>query len=109
MCFFLFQQKTAYEMRISDWSSDVCSSDLDLLAFQAELECQLATLEWLGANQWIDGGLEDFLRGIVSDFLDVHATFGGSHEHDTAARTVNNSAQVQIGRGPCRERGCQYV
>src|SRR3546814_5209423 len=26
--FFLFEQKTAYEMRISDWSSDVCSSDL---------------------------------------------------------------------------------
>src|SRR3546814_17343787 len=32
MCFwsfFFFKQKTAYEMRISDWSSDVCSSDLD--------------------------------------------------------------------------------
>src|SRR3546814_4986652 len=28
MCFFC-QQKTAYELRISDWSSDVCSSDLD--------------------------------------------------------------------------------
>src|SRR3546814_19727464 len=28
--FFFFKQKTAYEMRISDWSSDVCSSDLDL-------------------------------------------------------------------------------
>src|SRR3546814_1304370 len=27
---FFFKQKTAYEMRISDWSSDVCSSDLDL-------------------------------------------------------------------------------
>src|SRR3546814_9701314 len=32
VCFlfiFFFKQKTAYEMRISDWSSDVCSSDLD--------------------------------------------------------------------------------
>src|SRR3546814_6530822 len=28
MCVFFFKQKTAYEMRISDWSSDVCSSDL---------------------------------------------------------------------------------
>src|SRR3546814_7447311 len=28
--FFVFKQKTAYEMRISDWSSDVCSSDLRL-------------------------------------------------------------------------------
>src|SRR3546814_7750896 len=31
-CFFFFKQKTAYEMRISDWSSDVCSSDLSGLA-----------------------------------------------------------------------------
>src|SRR3546814_6685822 len=30
VCFFFFKQKTAYEMRISDWSSDVCSSDLRL-------------------------------------------------------------------------------
>src|SRR3546814_10491779 len=29
--FFFFKQKTAYEMRISDWSSDVCSSDLAVL------------------------------------------------------------------------------
>src|SRR3546814_2022492 len=28
--FFFFKQKTAYEMRISDWSSDVCSSDLEV-------------------------------------------------------------------------------
>src|SRR3546814_5791264 len=28
LCFFFFKQNTAYEMRISDWSSDVCSSDL---------------------------------------------------------------------------------
>src|SRR3546814_1768448 len=31
LCFFFFKQKTAYEMRISDWSSDVCSSDLEML------------------------------------------------------------------------------
>src|SRR3546814_4722489 len=30
MFYFFFKQKTAYEMRISDWSSDVCSSDLDV-------------------------------------------------------------------------------
>src|SRR3546814_1076849 len=40
--FFFFKQKTAYEMRISDWSSDVCSSDLtfraknDVFQFNAE-------------------------------------------------------------------------
>src|SRR3546814_7150242 len=32
--FFFFKQKTAYEMRISDWSSDVCSSDLAAIVFK---------------------------------------------------------------------------
>src|SRR3546814_10057635 len=46
MFFFFVKQKTAYEMRISDWSSDVCSSDLshpldmddDLIAAHREVE-----------------------------------------------------------------------
>src|SRR3546814_5132754 len=39
MCsfFFFFKQKTAYEMRISDWSSDVCSSDLQGLDADARM------------------------------------------------------------------------
>src|SRR3546814_4803266 len=43
--FFFFKQKTAYEMRISDWSSDVCSSDLPdgrLLACPGQLERRTA-------------------------------------------------------------------
>src|SRR3546814_3929293 len=49
MCFlvvFFFKQKTAYEMRISDWSSDVCSSDLCASAYPesptgyAEAQCE---------------------------------------------------------------------
>src|SRR3546814_535717 len=48
--FFFFKQKTAYEMRISDWSSDVCSSDLRgdtdkafdwVTGFEAETGCQV--------------------------------------------------------------------
>src|SRR3546814_2536171 len=35
--FFFFKQKTAYEMRISDWSSDVCSSDLLVIGFGTSL------------------------------------------------------------------------
>src|SRR3546814_5622316 len=35
--FFFYKQKTAYEMRISDWSSDVCSSDLEAAAVPAGL------------------------------------------------------------------------
>src|SRR3546814_20355555 len=35
ICCFFFMQKTAYDMRISDWSSDVCSSDLFAILFEA--------------------------------------------------------------------------
>src|SRR3546814_6874025 len=40
--FFLFKQKTAYELRISDWSSDVCSSDL----MGADPDIYLARVHW---------------------------------------------------------------
>src|SRR3546814_6549450 len=46
--FFFFKQKTAYEMRISDWSSDVCSSDL-VPTFRAFLDGDYAV--WAKANQ----------------------------------------------------------
>src|SRR3546814_2713869 len=42
--FFFFKQKTAYEMRISDWISDVCSSDLVQKARLCKLESDSATL-----------------------------------------------------------------
>src|SRR3546814_1945615 len=47
--FFFFKQKTAYDMRISDWSSDVCSSDLGL------------------ASNWFNGkaGASDLLHSIL--------------------------------------------
>src|SRR3546814_16338566 len=45
--FFFFKQKTAYEMRISDWSSDVCSSDLlwTILFAGSQIADQAATLQ----------------------------------------------------------------
>src|SRR3546814_3237215 len=57
-CFFFFKQKTAYEMRISDWSSDVCSSDLtpaSTAALLLNLE-GLATLAiaWLVYRENVD-------------------------------------------------------
>src|SRR3546814_6380230 len=45
--FFFFKQKTAYELRISDWSSDVCSSDLiaeNLAARHAEFAARIAAM-----------------------------------------------------------------
>src|SRR3546814_1409743 len=59
---FFFKQKTAYDMRISDWSSDVCSSDLDLMgehmadriilliAYDAEERPVAGALHFLGAD-----------------------------------------------------------
>src|SRR3546814_2398508 len=47
MCCFFFKQKTAYEMRISDWSSDVCSSDLSVCAFRCLFSCL-----FFGAPAW---------------------------------------------------------
>src|SRR3546814_15869374 len=66
MCFFFFKQKTAYEMRISDWSSDVCSSDLflDLLAGAAAP----AALFSLGASL-----VEFRIRGALRQSLSVVA------------------------------------
>src|SRR3546814_3788651 len=42
MLFFFFKQKTAYEMRISDWSSDVCSSDLEFLFLGERMNAERA-------------------------------------------------------------------
>src|SRR3546814_4548572 len=42
--FFFFKQKTAYEMRISDWSSDVCSSDLSHLEILRRKPAKVAAL-----------------------------------------------------------------
>src|SRR3546814_18321787 len=45
--FFFFKQKTAYEMRISDWSSDVCSSDLKRLMYEPAIRVPML-LRWPG-------------------------------------------------------------
>src|SRR3546814_1120015 len=50
--FFCFKQKTAYEMRISDWSSDVCSSDLQGVELAGELDALL--LVQLARNRELD-------------------------------------------------------
>src|SRR3546814_2796765 len=57
--FFFFKQKTAYEMRISDWSSDVCSSDL---AAALGLGGEAGTGDADERNQG-DGDLGGFLHG----------------------------------------------
>src|SRR3546814_7874567 len=48
--FFFFKQKTAYEMRISDWSSDVCSSDLKLPHRKGGRVMKSAVIVFPGSN-----------------------------------------------------------
>src|SRR3546814_5285532 len=59
--FFFVKQKTAYEMRISDWSSDVCSSDLDP-SIDYALTIMLAALAMLGLGIFGPG----IATGLVS-------------------------------------------
>src|SRR3546814_20275791 len=74
MVFFFFKQKTAYEMRISDWSSDVCSSDLDAAAVEVK---GLAPIEpWLNKVRAVDkAGLAALLA--EADRTGVSHFFGG--------------------------------
>src|SRR3546814_9212151 len=48
--FFFFKQQTAYEMRISDWSSDVCSSDLERPT--RPLRCRRSWHAWQSPRPW---------------------------------------------------------
>src|SRR3546814_10762866 len=94
--FFFFKQKTAYEMRISDWSSDVCSSDLE----EGADGVQMLTLH-------ASKGLEFpyvFIIGMEEEIL--------PHRSSIEADTIEEErrlAYVEIGRASCRERVCQYV
>src|SRR3546814_37559 len=68
--FFFFKQKTAYEMRISDWSSDVCSSDLAQVAYSVAL--RHLERRRIPLAEAVDGdGLS--LAKMVADGHDVHA------------------------------------
>src|SRR3546814_1344497 len=97
---FFFKQKTAYELRISDWSSDVCSSDLhDLLPI---LGCR--TCAKLLAHADI---------GDVGDADGNAAAIGDDDRFEVVdpGRLARHTDQIllEIGRASCRERVCQYV
>src|SRR3546814_8377236 len=94
-CFF-FKQKTAYEMRISDWSVDVCSSDLQRLhhrhrADQSRWNVVELHLARVGLGRRSGLAVERDVEQIGR-----HAAHG-------------EIAPLQIGSASCRERVCQYV
>src|SRR3546814_15682440 len=112
--FFFFKQKTAYEMRISDWSSDVCSSDLkraridDIIAAagvaRGTFYNYYTSIEELLDDLWERVGKEPFKR-IQSA---THNLSDPAERLAAEARLVLDMAQRnQIGRASCRERACQ--
>src|SRR3546814_8108322 len=88
--FFFFKQKTAYEMRISDWSSDVCSSDL------AALQEYLAKFP-------------DDNRGLFTSQQAVLAAAAGDEEQ--AEKLIRRSEERRVGKecvSTCRSRWSPY-
>src|SRR3546814_7367495 len=108
-----FKQKTAYEMRISDWSSDVCSSDLALYfgmregglegAVRAQLEPLLT-----GAVTDTSGTMPPEWSAFVETFAGLFPALAATFWALLIAVNGALAQGLQIGRASCRERVCQY-
>src|SRR3546814_16710320 len=70
---FFFKQKTAYEMRISDWSSDVCSSDLCPVRVQAHAHLDDQVLAVPRAGRYVPAALDLAAEGVLL----AHRQFAG--------------------------------
>src|SRR3546814_202061 len=106
--FFFFKQKTAYEMRISDWSSDVCSSDL--IAFELVLDRDDAGHAPGNRNRAVHvlqrrdrSGQRDHARG----YPNLHTP----KPCDFRAAAADPPANVCVGLtiGPCRNGGLRSL
>src|SRR3546814_3756648 len=103
MCLiFFFKQKTAYEMRISDWSSDVCSSDLQIEEFIRDYHGEGIQHLALATDDIFT--TVDRLRANGIRFQDTPDTY-----YDMIDQRVPGHGHNKIGRASCRERVCQYV
>src|SRR3546814_1850508 len=91
MFFFFFKQKTAYEMRISDWSSDVCSSDLS----DADLGASAKTSTVLRAatTAGVSGRPGDTPAGRPADAIGTKQAFCGGRPPCAARATRAGSLQ----------------
>src|SRR3546814_21009292 len=110
--FFFFKQKTAYELRISVWSSDVCSSDLALPGIErlqaeavVELVPQLLAAAELQPAGELDGVEAERHAGEVVERGALADPVVGRGVHDVGVAALDR----KIGRASCRERVCQYV
>src|SRR3546814_19154140 len=137
-CIFFFKQKTAYEMRISDWSSDVCSSDLvmeDMIKLWKARQHRAQNLDswWRQIAGWRDKKSLAFEQ-TGAEILPQHAvrqlwqathakkpiitTEVGQHQMWAAQHfdfegptkwATSGGLGPKIGRAECRERGCEVV
>src|SRR3546814_7263701 len=117
--FFFCKQKTAYEMRSSDWSSDVCSSDLsDVLRAQrvfgqvigktkgvVELERDLARQGVAFAHA--NGSFVEQTQTILQRLAEFG--FLALQRLGDQRLRADQFGIGEIGRASCRERVCQYV
>src|SRR3546814_9712034 len=108
VAFFFFKQKTAYDLRISDWSSDVCSSDLFRIdnlmtaVLGSQLD-QVAGIEMLAGEG--PAATRVFRRGRIG--WDAHEQRIQVADRQWVMRI--SYGRFKIGRASCRERVCQYV
>src|SRR3546814_7654271 len=96
---FFFKQKTAYEMRISDWSSDVCSSDLRPSRDRYSRDEQRSRQDDFKTHK-----SEKFLKKSESFYSNGSEKFYSSQKEK-----LFEILGGKIGRASCRERVCQYV
>src|SRR3546814_16666400 len=108
-------------MRISDWSSDVCSSDLGfrlLPSFvdQFNADDQGNKASWATGDDGVFKSVFFMPAGAVSVLRSCRHMLAldachlrGYWGHGRLLFAVGMDAQDQIGRASCRERGCQYV
>src|SRR3546814_20772106 len=106
-------------MRISDWSSDVCSSDLDLLQpVPHRLALRAVDLQVDGLDQGVHLGVLEagivLARPAVLGARDLFGVQGGARDMlrplaPTEHGEPGEAALVEIGRASCRERVCMYV
>src|SRR3546814_8231831 len=107
---FFFKQKTAYEMRISDWSSDVCSSDLgaQLIAFPEVFIPGYPYWNWImtpiQGSSWFE---KLCLASIEIPGPEIRQVAQAARQH--GVHVVIGVNERKIGRASCRESVCQYV
>src|SRR3546814_19042456 len=102
MFFFFFKQKTAYEMRISDWSSDVCSSDL------VQRRTDLVRLrQALGLRLGVDFLADDVVAQVNAFITDVYRGARDELAYFVLALAAERSAERRVGKEcvrTCRSR-----